>query len=93
MHEGELRERNGYERWLGVNMCMGMRMGLHGNENGLAWTWMGLHGWEFRERNGYEGWLGVNMCMGMRMGLHGWERVCMDENLEIETGMRDGWMY
>ena len=65
---------------------------VHGNENGLAWTWMGLHGWEFRERNGYEGWLGVNMCMGMRMGLHGWKRVCMDENLEIEMGMRDGWV-
>ena len=27
--------------------CMGMRMGLHGNENGLAWTGMGLHGWEW----------------------------------------------
>ena len=24
--------------------CMGMRMGLHGNENGLAWTGMSLHG-------------------------------------------------
>ena len=23
--------------------CMGMRMGLHGNGNGLAWTGMGLH--------------------------------------------------
>ena len=24
--------------------CMGMRMGLHGNGNGLAWTRMCLHG-------------------------------------------------
>ena len=44
MHEGEFRERNGYEGWLGMNMCMGMNLGLHGNENGLAWTGMGLHG-------------------------------------------------
>ena len=73
MHKGEFRDRNGYEEWLGVNTCMGMRMGLHGNENELAWTGMGLQGWEFRERNGYEGWLGVNMCMGLViLGGVGW---------------------
>ena len=53
---------------------------------------MVMHEGEFRERNGYEGWLGVNMCMGMRIGLHRREWVCMDEGLEREMGMRDGWV-
>ena len=35
----------------------------------------------------------MNTCMGMRMGLHGREWVCMDEGLERETGMRDGWVW
>ena len=49
----EFRERNVYEgcEWKWGVRAWEMRMGLHGNGNGLAWTGMGLHGmgWKWAE--------------------------------------------